>query len=114
VRRNEGELDRLTAERQRFANQVVQFEADLKTEEAKRTQWRQALEVSKAALPSAWTQHADRAKLADVHAWTLQRDELLDRHTEKRVNDLRQARSEINALRQRRDDLDRECDSIQD
>jgi DNA repair exonuclease SbcCD ATPase subunit len=114
LRQNEAELDRLTAERQRFANQVVQFEADLRTEDAKRTQWRRAMELSKSALPPAWSQHADRTKLSDLHAWTTERDELLARDSEKRAKDLGHARSEINALRQRRADLDGECDSVPD
>src|SRR5262249_32356093 len=112
LRRNEGEIDRLATERPEFAGQVVQFEADLRTEEAKRAQWRQALEMSKAALPLSWAPHAERTKLSDMHVWTAEREELVARDTEKRANELRQARSDINALRQRRADLDHDSESI--
>lgn len=112
LRRNEGEIERLSTERQGFAGQVVQFDADLRTEEAKRAQWRQALEMSRAALPPSWASHAERTKLSDMHVWTAEREELVARDTEKRANDLRQARSDINALRQRRADLDHDSDSI--
>jgi DNA repair exonuclease SbcCD ATPase subunit len=114
LRRNQDEIDRLSTERQRFANQIVQFEADVRTEEAKRTQWRQALEASKAALPPSWAPHTERTKLSELHAWTAVRDELVARDTERRADELRQARSEINTLRQRRADLDRESESIPD
>jgi len=112
LRRNQDELDRLGNERQRFADQIAQFQGELRTEDAMRVQWRQSLETSRAALPLAWAPNANRTKLSDLHAWTTERDDLLSRDTEKRANDLRQARSEINALRQRRADLDRESDAI--
>jgi exonuclease SbcC len=112
LRRNQDELDRLGNERQRFAGQVAQFDGEVRIEEAKRTHWRQALETSRAALPPSWAPHADRTRLSDLHEWTTERDKLLARDTEKRANDLRQARSEINGLRKRRADLDRESDAI--
>src|SRR5439155_23383566 len=108
LRCNQDELDRLAKDRERFVGQIAQFDGELRTEEAKRTHWRQALETSKAALPPTWAGDAERTKLSELYARVAERDELLARNTEQRANDLGHAPAEINALRQPRAAVDRE------
>jgi DNA repair protein SbcC/Rad50 len=112
LHRNQEEIDRLAREREKCTGQIADFDGQLQTEEAKRTQWRRSQDGALAALPCGWQVHAGRAKLSELHAWKAERDDLLARQTEQRAHALRQATKDLDALRQRRVDLDREAAAI--
>jgi DNA repair exonuclease SbcCD ATPase subunit len=112
ARRVQDELDRLTREREKYGRQVGEFEGQLRDEETNRRHWERSLETARAALPAGWAAQAERAKLAELHVWKAERDDLTARGVEQRAAELRQARSGLESLRSGRAELERDADAI--
>jgi exonuclease SbcC len=100
------QLDRLSRERDQTQQQLAALQGQLTTQEATRLLCRQTLAQARKDLPGPWQALADRAGLAELHAWGSERDELVRRQTDERGRQLQEARAGLEVLRQDHCDLE--------
>jgi DNA repair exonuclease SbcCD ATPase subunit len=94
------DIERLSKEREQTQQQLTALQGQQSTQEEARRHCKQALGRALKELSPAWQAEAERAGLADVHAWSRERDELIARQTDERGTRLQQARLGIEVLRQ--------------
>jgi DNA repair exonuclease SbcCD ATPase subunit len=93
------ELDQLNQQRERIRDALSHFHADIQTETKVEHTCQGALAKFLRELPDTWKQAVMVAGLAQMNGWTQERNELIDKGTEQRVQQLRQAQLLVENLR---------------
>jgi exonuclease SbcC len=102
----QGQLDRLTREREQLQRQLAEGQGRLSTEEATRQLCRQGVERALRELPADWREAAEGAGLADLHKLHDERDRLTAQRTDERGQELQQARLGLEMMGQDKEELE--------
>jgi DNA repair protein SbcC/Rad50 len=100
LQENELEHDGLTKELATVQKTLGDLQSRLDVEDATRTQHRDAIDRAVRHLPPKWREPAAKAGLAEQNQWKTELEELTDRKTEERHQELTHTQVTIAALRQ--------------
>jgi exonuclease SbcC len=106
------EVEKLATECQQMRESATERNGKLQTESEKQKMSQQAIAGARKALPPDWQAHADRMALAEWNRLRSDKDELEKKGVEARANELRQARIELESLKQTIAGLERERDQF--
>ena len=95
----DSELDRWGLEAHQAIQSVTELTGRLQSEASTQQQSQQAIDRARKNLPPEWQIKADQAGMADYHRWSMQLDELQEKGTELKFQQLEQARGSFHALR---------------
>ncbi|MFL5341560.1 MAG: AAA family ATPase [Gemmataceae bacterium] len=108
----QSEIERISEECQRLRESIAEQNGKLGAEEEKRKLCEQAVAGARKALPADWQVQADRVALAEFNRLRSERESLEKAGVEARAEQLKQARIEVETLRQSIADLERERDQF--
>jgi DNA repair exonuclease SbcCD ATPase subunit len=98
LKQSQHEIDEHTRQRDRVQQELNGCRVELQTQLGKQDNFRQALTRYLKELPESWQQAVSSAKLLQMNEWTHERDQLVLKDTERRANELRQARLAVEGL----------------
>ncbi len=105
----QGEMDRLLRERESYQKQFAEREAKIKAEEATRNHCVKSVENALKLLPLSWLPLDENFRLTEVNRLADEREQLVERRTEERYEQLQGARHGGEALKQQIAALEAEC-----
>jgi exonuclease SbcC len=105
----QAEIDRLRNELTDVGQALTDGRGKIQVEETTRKHCQTAIATSRKVLSAEWQEQADRAALAELSRWRGERDELERNGVEARAKELRDARIEVESLRQTIAELEKEA-----
>src|SRR5439155_8243078 len=104
------DLERFNRDKNELHQKRTDIAGQLKTEESSRKLSLDEVERIRQKLPGEWQKHVDSAALAEITRWDAERRKLIDADTEGKAEKLHQARIALESLKQRRAEIEAECD----
>ena len=109
VQATEDEIDRFGREAHAATTTLTEIVGKFQTEEARRADCRERIELAMRGLPPEWQMRVEKAGFAEHHVWTDELDALTAAGTEAKHKHLEQARGGLESLRADIAGLDREA-----
>jgi DNA repair exonuclease SbcCD ATPase subunit len=106
----EREAERLTLERDGTRKQVDQAGSKIKEHELEQQNARQEVARIQKLLPPAWLPLSEKVGLREVGEWSKERDDLVHNQTDKRGQELKEARLNLDVLDQEKRKLEAESE----
>jgi DNA repair exonuclease SbcCD ATPase subunit len=103
------EQERLTKEREGFVQRLTTVNGRITTEDAQRRLFEETIEGARRSLPEVWRVEVESADSGALFRWTGERDKLVARDVEGRVQQLQQAIYQLESLRQQKSELEAQC-----